>query len=59
MFDANHVPEFLFEASPPDGKIILDRDGIHFVNGSLLSRDKKNEPDMDADFKNLVESVLN
>ena len=57
MFDANHEPELLQVV--PDDTSIIKHNGIHFINSRLFSPDDKTGAELNSDFKNLVESVMN
>jgi hypothetical protein len=46
------------EASAEDG-IILERDGVSYINESALQPDKETLKGLDRNFKNLVDSILN
>jgi hypothetical protein len=57
VFDATHEPEFL--QIQADEEAIIMQNGIHFINSGLFCPDGKSGADMDNDFRNLVESVMN
>ena len=38
-------------------KIIVEQNGIHYINGSAFNHDENNDGTIDGDFKKLVESV--
>jgi hypothetical protein len=38
--------------------VILEQDGIHYVNHSVMTPDRKTIKNLDQDFLNLVDSVL-
>jgi hypothetical protein len=42
----------------PAEAVILERDGIHYINNRALNPDKDAEKNLDTKFLNLVESVM-
>jgi hypothetical protein len=42
----------------PADVVILERDGIHYINNQVLNPDKDTEKTLDHKFLNLVESVM-
>ena len=51
---AEEVPEV-----EPEDEVILERDGIHYVNSRALNPDKETKKTLDHNFLNLVESLIN
>ena len=46
-----------FVLNRPSNKIIVEQNGIHYINGSTFIHDSNNDEKIDGDFKKLVESV--
>jgi hypothetical protein len=42
-----------------DGEIITERDGVNYINESVLRPDKETLKGLDKNFKNLIDSILN
>jgi hypothetical protein len=42
----------------PAGGVILEQNGIHYINNLMLNPDKDTEKNLDPKFLNLVESVM-
>jgi hypothetical protein len=45
-------------ADSPGGEVILERNGIHYINNRMLNPDKDTEKTLNPKFLNLVESVI-
>ena len=56
VFDANHEPELLSVVT--GNASIVKHDGIHFINSELLSPDGETGVELDNNFMNLIESVM-
>jgi hypothetical protein len=57
--DLPAVPE---EAAPEEaapGRVVTERDGVIYINESVLSPDKETLKGLDKNFKNLIDSILN
>jgi hypothetical protein len=46
------------ELSDTAEEIILEKNGIHFINSNVLSPDRETEKNLDAEFRKLVDSVI-
>jgi len=46
------------KAAIPDEEVIKEREGIHYINGDVLSTEKKADEEIDKDFKDLVDSII-
>ncbi|GHV90102.1 hypothetical protein AGMMS50268_06050 [Spirochaetia bacterium] len=46
------------KTAPEDIAVILERNGIHFINSSILKPGRDMEKNLDSEFKKLVDSVL-
>jgi hypothetical protein len=73
LIQANHEPELLQAVSgddsapPPSaepeapeegaGDVILEQDGVNYINPSVFMPDRKTEESLDRDFQNLVDSL--
>jgi hypothetical protein len=57
----NHDPELLPAASGNKTlaiqEVILERNGLHFINANMLKPDRKTQAALDRDFRELVDSV--
>jgi hypothetical protein len=42
----------------PIGEVILERNGLHFINNRVLSPDRETEKNLDPEFRKLVDSVV-
>jgi hypothetical protein len=47
------------QASDEDGEVITERDGVAYINESILTPDEKTLANLDGDFMDLIDSVLN
>jgi hypothetical protein len=45
-------------AAEPEDEVILERDGIHFINSRVLNPDRETKKTLDRTFLNLVESLI-
>jgi hypothetical protein len=41
-----------------DGKVIQEKDGVHYINAGVFTPDKNTEAALDQDLKNLVDSII-
>ncbi|MDR1318269.1 MAG: hypothetical protein LBJ90_01475 [Treponema sp.] len=51
-------PKASFQAESPISEVVLERNGIHFINNRVFSPDKETEKNLDPDFRKLVDSVI-
>jgi hypothetical protein len=42
----------------PISEVILERNGVHFINNRVFNPDKETEKNLDSDFRKLVDSVI-
>jgi hypothetical protein len=55
---APEKPEASFQEESPISEVILERNGIHFINNHVFNPDKETEKNLDSDFRKLVDSVI-
>jgi hypothetical protein len=60
--DAPAMPEEVADAAPEEaeaGRVIMERDGLIYIDESVLHPDKETLKGLDKNFKNLIDSILN
>jgi hypothetical protein len=51
-------PAASFGEEAPISEVILERNGLHFINNRVFNPDRETEKNLDSDFKKLVNSVI-
>ncbi|MDR3122801.1 MAG: hypothetical protein LBU16_03370 [Treponema sp.] len=61
--DAPTAPEYLETEQAPEetvsGGVVMERDGVIYINENILSPDKETLKGLDRNVKNLIDSILN